>query len=91
MSHKCDSQKFTVFGDVKRACPTRMRGASKIDPIVLLPDVLKSLKELAHKEMVQRVYEIGLFPTLDEITVTANAALDAVIASDGIYCLTIHR
>ncbi|KAG2105428.1 hypothetical protein BD769DRAFT_1676063 [Suillus cothurnatus] len=81
-SHKRDSQKFTVFGDVKRARPTRTRGASKIDPIVLLPDVLKSLKELAHKEMVQRVFEIGLFPTSDEITATANAALDAVIASD---------
>ncbi|KAG2112793.1 hypothetical protein BD769DRAFT_1391802 [Suillus cothurnatus] len=81
-SHKRNSQKPTVFGDVKHACPTRTRGASKIDPIVLLLDVLKSLKELAHKEMVQRVFEIGLFPTSDKITVTVNAALDTVITSD---------
>jgi hypothetical protein len=96
-SHKRDSQRFTAFGDTKRARPTGTRVASNIEPLVILPGVIKNLKELAHKDMVRRVFEIGLFPTPDEMTVTANAALDTVIGSDGNYflptpcCMTYQR
>jgi len=96
-SHKRDSQRFTAFGDTKCARPTGTRVASNIEPLVILPGVIKNLKELAHKDMVRRVFEIGLFPMPDEMTVTANAALDTVIGSDGNYflptpcCMTYQR
>ncbi|KAG1763198.1 hypothetical protein EDD22DRAFT_846606 [Suillus occidentalis] len=79
-SHKRDSEAFTFYGDTKRARNTGKRAASNTESIVISPDA--SMKDLAYKDMVQRVFEIGLFPTADGITIAANAALDAVIGSD---------
>ncbi|KAG2108994.1 uncharacterized protein F5147DRAFT_773329 [Suillus discolor] len=81
-SHKRDSQWFTAFGDTKHAHPTGTHGASKMEPVTIAPDVLKNKKKLAHSSMMQRVFEMGLFPTPDEITTTVNAALDTAIGSD---------
>ncbi|KAG1862956.1 hypothetical protein C8R48DRAFT_773695 [Suillus tomentosus] len=79
-SHKRDSEKFTAFGDAKRARTTRTREERKLDPV--MPDVLERFKESTRKEMVQRTFENGLFPTVDEIATMAIAALDAAIGPD---------
>ncbi|KIK33717.1 hypothetical protein CY34DRAFT_18191 [Suillus luteus UH-Slu-Lm8-n1] len=76
-SHKRDSEKFTFFGDTKRASSAGTRRAAKLSP-----DQLKSLKDSAQIEMVQKVFETGLFPGTDELAAMVNAAIDVVVASD---------
>ncbi|KAG1742074.1 hypothetical protein EDD22DRAFT_958976 [Suillus occidentalis] len=50
------------------------------------PGVLDGLKELACTEMVQRTFENGLFPKVNEIATMAVASLEATISpDDGIY------
>jgi hypothetical protein len=83
-SHKRDSEEFTVFGDAKRARTTRTREECKLDPIK--PDVLVGLKKSARTEMVQRTFENGLFPKVNEVATMAVASLEAAISpDDGIY------
>ncbi|KAG1719008.1 hypothetical protein EDD22DRAFT_855142, partial [Suillus occidentalis] len=73
---------FTYYGDTKRVRIPGKHAASSLEPIPLSPDDIKTMKDSAHKDMVQRVFEMGLFPTADEITRAANAALDTVIGSN---------
>ncbi|KAG1762423.1 hypothetical protein EDD22DRAFT_953159 [Suillus occidentalis] len=61
----------------KRASSAGTRRAAKLPP-----DQLKSLKDSAQIEMVQKVFETGLFPGTDELAAMANAAIDVVVASD---------
>lgn len=63
--------------------------ASNIEPLFILLDVMKNLEKLAYKIMVQSVFEIGLFLVPNEITMTANAALDTAIGSDSSYFLLL--
>lgn len=84
-SHKREGEEFTYFGDAKRARTTSMREKIKSGPTVT-PDAYEKLKDSAEKEMVQRVFENGLYPKSNETAVMANAALDTAIGpDDGIY------
>lgn len=90
MSHKRNSEQFTVFGDTKRARLTGTRvPASDVEPLLVLPDVKKNLKNLAYENMVRSVFELGLFPVPNEITTMANAALDTAIGSNSNYLLLL--
>lgn len=84
-SHKREGEEFTYFGDAKRARTTSTREKIKSGPTVT-PDAYEKLKDSAEKEMVQRVFENGLYPKSNETAAMANAALDAAIGpDDGIY------
>ncbi|KAG1758112.1 hypothetical protein EDD22DRAFT_957206 [Suillus occidentalis] len=74
-SHKCGCKAFTYYGNTKHA-------ASSLKPIPLSSDDIKTMKDSTHKDMVQRVFEMGLFPTMDEITRAANTALNTAIGSN---------
>ncbi|KAG2359118.1 hypothetical protein BDR07DRAFT_1378919 [Suillus spraguei] len=60
-SHKRDSQRFTVFGDTKRARPTGKCIASDTEPIMVSQDVIENLKNLAYKDMVLMVTTLYQF------------------------------
>ncbi|KAG2358579.1 hypothetical protein BDR07DRAFT_1379337 [Suillus spraguei] len=60
-SHKCDSQRFTVFGDTKHARPTGKCIASDTEPIMVSQDVIENLKNLAYKDMVLMVTTLYQF------------------------------